>query len=88
MIKPSDIVEGPRYTTEDLASVEKDFDAAIKNAATLRRWPAKVPSCRDMIPNAAVEEMMRRYREIGWTVTLSQDKDTLCVIQRPTNPAE
>jgi hypothetical protein len=68
MLKPSDLEPPPaQYTQDDLDQVEKQFDAAITAAHRNNRWPAVVSTCRDAIPQAAVEAVAVRYREF-WSV--------------------
>lgn len=81
MLKPTDVHDSPRYTEQDLLDLECQFDGAIRQAAE-KGWPAYVRSVRDTIKPAAVSEIARRYRELGWDVKTNYD-GFRAVINRP-----
>ncbi len=74
MIKPSEALPlnhespSPRYTADQLAKCESDFDVAIEDARLAGKWPAQVRSSRDGMPVAAILDTAKRYRAVGWIV--------------------
>lgn len=88
MIKPEYIenYDPPPPSPSELKFIEQEFDRAITSAAVNQKWPAPVPMPRDIPSAAALDETVKRYRAIGWDVTISRDIDTLAVISKRKPP--
>lgn len=71
MLKPSDVnTTAPiNYSQAQLDALETQFDEAITMASTSGQWPAQVAQWRDNMSQEAVNEMCRRYTDLGWIAT-------------------
>ena len=89
MIKPHDVITPTSHATPDqLAACEAQFDLAIRQAAAdpLPGFSAHVPTYRDGMPQAVIEEMAEIYRAVGWDVivhTPTQRGGIRVTIRRP-----
>lgn len=72
MIKPSEVntESRPSHAPEHLEACERQFDAAIRAAERIGKWPAVVGQMRDAMPSSAIQATAEAYRQVGWTVTL------------------
>jgi hypothetical protein len=73
MIKPSEIQAPTNDLTaadlDKLTELERQFDAAIREASNTGRWPAIVRNDRDGISSTLTARTAEKYRAAGWRVT-------------------
>ena len=80
MIKPEDL-EPDESVEAELDALEASWDAAIRLAHKLKRWPAEPQTLRMRISKESREVTAQKYRMAGWSVDMSLGR---VWISRPT----
>ena len=70
MIRPEEVKSKDKNQacSRRLASLEADFDEAIRKADQTGVWPALVPNLRDGAIQEEIQATCLKYREAGWEV--------------------
>lgn len=68
---------------EDLQILEKHIDMCIKHADDIGRWPAKVDELRRAFADVTLNEIVEKYRSVGWhVVIMAEGSSAMMLIDR------